>query len=77
MRVFLAGAVLTIGLVVGSTTQAQIVISAQVFGAESPPSEWSTSQNTPWIGAGKETPIPRTRHELQLNVDRQRLEGKE
>lgn len=50
MRVLLAGAMCIVASVVGSTAQAQIVILAQDFEAGSPPSGWSTTQNTPSVG---------------------------
>ncbi len=50
MRALLHGMIFIVGLVFGSTAQAQIVLLSQDFEAGSPPSGWSTSQNTPSVG---------------------------
>jgi len=50
MRVLIQAMIFMVALVVGSTTEAQIVLLTQDFEAGSPPSGWSTSQNTPSVG---------------------------
>ncbi len=50
MRRLLHGLIFIVVLVLGSNAQAQIVLLTQDFEAGSPPSGWSTSQNTPSVG---------------------------